>query len=97
MVKHNNVLPNGHFHKKWQRRVRTWFDQVCETKSSVSIPSSCLVNIAGGRKMVGDVVLVWYPRQGLHAYTAGGKGMIMEMQYATHGTVIRHFVPFPSC
>lgn len=30
MVKHNNVLPNGHFHKKWQRRVRTWFDQVSE-------------------------------------------------------------------
>ncbi|KAF8529935.1 60S ribosomal protein L13 [Gautieria morchelliformis] len=27
MVKHNNVLPNGHFHKDWQRRVRTWFDQ----------------------------------------------------------------------
>ena len=27
MVKHNNVVPNGHFHKDWQRRVRTWFDQ----------------------------------------------------------------------
>jgi len=27
MVKHNNVLPNQHFHKDWQRRVRTWFDQ----------------------------------------------------------------------
>lgn len=27
-MKHNNVVPNGHFHKKWQRRVRTWFDQV---------------------------------------------------------------------
>jgi large subunit ribosomal protein L13e len=27
MVRHNNVLPNGHFHKKWQEMVRTWFDQ----------------------------------------------------------------------
>ena len=27
MVKHNNVVPNGHFHKDWQRRVKTWFDQ----------------------------------------------------------------------
>ena len=27
MVKHNNVVPNAHFHKKWQRRVKTWFDQ----------------------------------------------------------------------
>ncbi|KAK2461970.1 hypothetical protein APHAL10511_006433 [Amanita phalloides] len=25
--RHNNVLPVNHFHKDWQRRVRTWFDQ----------------------------------------------------------------------
>ena len=23
----NNVLHKNHFHKDWQRRVRTWFDQ----------------------------------------------------------------------
>eukprot|EP01136_Pigoraptor_vietnamica_P015301 Opistho-1_new@58310 len=27
MVKHNNMVPNGHFHKQWQRYVKTWFDQ----------------------------------------------------------------------
>jgi large subunit ribosomal protein L13e len=27
MTKHNNVIPNAHFHKDWQRKVRTWFDQ----------------------------------------------------------------------
>jgi large subunit ribosomal protein L13e len=27
MVKHNNAVPNGHFHKDWQRHVRTWFNQ----------------------------------------------------------------------
>jgi len=27
MVKHNNQVPNGHFKKHWQRRVRTWFNQ----------------------------------------------------------------------
>eukprot|EP00922_Rhytidocystis_sp_ex-Travisia-forbesii_P018806 GHVS01027943.1.p1 GENE.GHVS01027943.1~~GHVS01027943.1.p1 ORF type:complete len:184 (+),score=27.81 GHVS01027943.1:50-601(+) len=27
MVKHNNVIPNVHFHKWWQRYVRTWFNQ----------------------------------------------------------------------
>jgi len=27
MVKHNNVIPNQHFKKKWQFRVRTWFNQ----------------------------------------------------------------------
>eukprot|EP00299_Pterocystis_sp_00344_P009535 c4045_g1_i1.p1 GENE.c4045_g1_i1~~c4045_g1_i1.p1 ORF type:complete len:208 (+),score=40.79 c4045_g1_i1:42-665(+) len=27
MVKHNNVIPNGHFKKHWERRVKTWFNQ----------------------------------------------------------------------
>lgn len=27
MVKHNNQIPNQHFHKDWQRYVRTWFNQ----------------------------------------------------------------------
>lgn len=26
-IKHNNMLPNQHFRKHWQKRVRTWFDQ----------------------------------------------------------------------
>merc|ERR1711879_787328 len=26
-MKHNNVLPNAHFHKDWQNRVKTWFNQ----------------------------------------------------------------------
>lgn len=25
--KRNNMIPNGHFHKDWQRRVKTWFNQ----------------------------------------------------------------------
>mmetsp|Transcript_66130 Transcript_66130/g.142770 ORF Transcript_66130/g.142770 Transcript_66130/m.142770 type:complete len:205 (+) Transcript_66130:20-634(+) len=33
MVKHNNVVPNAHFHKKWQTRVKTWFDQPAKKKS----------------------------------------------------------------
>jgi large subunit ribosomal protein L13e len=23
----NNVIPNNHFHKKWQFMVKTWFNQ----------------------------------------------------------------------
>ena len=26
-MKHNNVLPNSHFKKDWDKRVKTWFDQ----------------------------------------------------------------------
>ena len=33
MVKHNNVVPNRHFHKDWQVRVRTWFNQAPSKKS----------------------------------------------------------------
>jgi len=29
---HNNVIPNAHFHKDWQRRVKTWFDQPAAKK-----------------------------------------------------------------
>nr|ACY71297.1 ribosomal protein L13 [Chrysomela tremula] len=27
MAKGNNMIPNGHFHKDWQRFVKTWFNQ----------------------------------------------------------------------
>merc|ERR1712222_145492 len=33
MVKHNNVIPNQHFHKDWQRYVKTWFNQPGKKKS----------------------------------------------------------------
>jgi len=32
MPSHNNIVPNVHFHKDWQRRVRTWFDQPAKKK-----------------------------------------------------------------
>lgn len=32
MVKHNNVIPNQHFHKDWARRVKTWFSQPIQKK-----------------------------------------------------------------
>ncbi|ERN11740.1 60S ribosomal protein L13-1 [Amborella trichopoda] len=45
MVKHNNVVPNGHFKKHWQNYVRTWFNQparkvrrrIARTKKAVKI------------------------------------------------------------
>ena len=32
-MKHNNQLPNQHFRKHWQRRVKTWLDQAGRKKS----------------------------------------------------------------
>lgn len=48
MVKHNNVVPNGHFHKDWMHYVKTWFNQAARkqrrraarlTKASSSAPT----------------------------------------------------------
>jgi len=33
MVKHNNIVPNQHFHKDWQRHVKTWFNQPAKKES----------------------------------------------------------------
>ncbi|CAO3591734.1 unnamed protein product [Absidia cylindrospora] len=33
VLKHNNQLPNQHFRKEWQRRVKTWFNQAGQKKS----------------------------------------------------------------
>lgn len=32
-MKHNNQIPNNHFRKHWQTRVRTWFNQAGRKKS----------------------------------------------------------------
>eukprot|EP00164_Ancoracysta_twista_P000327 GFYU01000453.1.p1 GENE.GFYU01000453.1~~GFYU01000453.1.p1 ORF type:complete len:207 (-),score=82.25 GFYU01000453.1:90-710(-) len=33
MPKHNNIIPNAHFKKDWQNRVKTWLDQPGRKKS----------------------------------------------------------------
>ncbi|CAO3639991.1 unnamed protein product [Mucor hiemalis] len=33
VLKHNNQLPNQHFRKQWDRRVKTWFNQAGRKKS----------------------------------------------------------------
>ena len=32
MVRHNNVIPNQHYHKDWAQRVKTWFHQPLQKK-----------------------------------------------------------------
>jgi large subunit ribosomal protein L13e len=32
-MKHNNQIPNNHFRKHWQCRIKTWFDQAGRKKS----------------------------------------------------------------
>jgi len=63
MVKHNNVIPNGHFKKNWQTRVKTWFNQparktrrrVARQKKAVKIfprpTAGCLRPIVHGQTL----------------------------------------------
>lgn len=37
MPKHNNQVPNGHFKKQWQRRVKTWFDQAPKARKRAAL------------------------------------------------------------
>merc|ERR1719222_1694707 len=38
MVRHNNVIPNQHFHKTcWQDHVKTWFNQAARMKKAAAI------------------------------------------------------------
>jgi large subunit ribosomal protein L13e len=32
MPRHNNVVANQHFHKDWQNRIKTWFQQPIQKK-----------------------------------------------------------------
>ena len=32
MVRHNNIVPHQHFHKDWDKRVKTWFNQPAQKK-----------------------------------------------------------------
>ena len=32
MVRHNNEVPHQHFHKDWDKRVKTWFNQPAQKK-----------------------------------------------------------------
>lgn len=43
MVRHNNQVPNQHFHKDWQNRVKTWFDQVRSLARASGCVYACLV------------------------------------------------------
>jgi len=37
-AKRNNIIPNGHFHKDWQRRVKGWFNQPARKKRRRDAP-----------------------------------------------------------
>ena len=78
MVKHNNVLPNAHFHKFWQRYVKTWFDQPGKKKSRRLARKAKAARIAP-RPVSGPVrPVVQCPTKKYNSKTRFGKGFTFE-------------------
>jgi len=45
-MKHNNVIPNAHFHKHWARLVKTWFDQPGRARRRASVRRAKALELA---------------------------------------------------
>ncbi|XP_078687640.1 large ribosomal subunit protein eL13-like [Branchiostoma floridae x Branchiostoma belcheri] len=76
--KHNNVIPNGHFHKDWQNRVRTWFNQparkIRRRKARVEKARRVAPRPAGGALRP----IVRCPTFKYHTKVRAGRGFTLE-------------------
>eukprot|EP00499_Haloplacidia_sp_CaronLabIsolate_P014379 CAMPEP_0196782502 /NCGR_PEP_ID=MMETSP1104-20130614/11501_1 /TAXON_ID=33652 /ORGANISM="Cafeteria sp., Strain Caron Lab Isolate" /LENGTH=208 /DNA_ID=CAMNT_0042152739 /DNA_START=49 /DNA_END=675 /DNA_ORIENTATION=- len=78
MVKHNNMIPDLHFHKDWQRRVKTWFDQAAAKKRRRLARKAKAVRIAP-RPVAGPLrPVVHCPTIKYNARVRAGRGFTLE-------------------
>ncbi|XP_012560108.1 large ribosomal subunit protein eL13 [Hydra vulgaris] len=77
-MKHNNVLPNGHFHKHWQNYVRTWFNQPGRKKRRRTARQKKALAIAP-RPVAGSLrPVVRCPTFKYHTKVRSGRGFTLE-------------------
>ena len=77
-MKHNNVLPNGHFHKHWQNYVKTWFNQPGRKKRRRTARQKRALAIAP-RPVAGDLrPVVRCPTFKYHTKVRSGRGFTLE-------------------
>ena len=78
MGKGNNVIPNGHFHKKWFDLIQTWFDQPGRKKSRRLARQAKAVKIAP-RPVAGALrPAVHCPTQQYNRKLRSGRGFTLE-------------------
>ncbi|XP_052815471.1 60S ribosomal protein L13-like [Mya arenaria] len=76
--KRNNIIPNGHFHKDWQSRVRTWFNQPMRKKRRAVNRAKKARTIAP-RPMAGPLrPVVRCPTAKYNAKVRSGRGFTLE-------------------
>ena len=78
MVKHNNVIPNQHFHKKWQRRVKTWLDQPAQKKIRRTARKEKAAKLAPAPVSGALRPLVHCPTQKYNSKIKLGRGFTLE-------------------
>ena len=78
MVKHNNVIPNQHFHKKWQRRVKTWLDQPAQKKIRRAARKEKAAKMAPAPTSGALRPLVHCPTQKYNSKVKLGRGFSLE-------------------
>ncbi|KAK1124296.1 60S ribosomal protein L13 [Melipona bicolor] len=77
MGKRNNMIPNGHFHKDWQRFVKTWFNQPARKYRRKQIRAKKARAVAPRPvKLLRPVVHC--PTVRYHTKIRGGKGFSLE-------------------
>lgn len=78
MAKGNNMIPNAHFHKHWQRRIKTWFDQPARKlrRRQARIAKAAAV---APRPVAGDLrPVVHCPTARYNTKTRLGRGFTLE-------------------
>lgn len=78
MVKHNNMVPNGHFHKQWQNRVRVALNQPGRAKRRRLNRKKRIANIAP-RPAAGPLrPIVRCPTNKYNTKVRAGRGFTIE-------------------
>ena len=74
----NGVIPNVHFHKNWQERVKTWFDQPMRKRRRRKLRVKKALKIAP-RPVAGPIrPVVRCPTFKYHTKVRGGRGFSLE-------------------
>jgi len=76
--KGNNIIPNAHFHKDWQRRVRCWFDQPLRKRRRRLNRISKASQVAPAPVKGGLRPVVRCPTQRYNTKTRVGRGFTIE-------------------
>ncbi len=77
-MKHNNVLPNAHFRKEWDMRVKTWLDQPARKQRRRQARQAKAVKISP-RPVAGALrPVVRCPTQKYNMKLRAGRGFTLE-------------------